>query len=357
MDWLKGMNGVVRHIEENLCETIAYDTLSRIVGCSVYEFFRIFSFMTGMSLAEYIRRRRLSQAVFDIKNGDDRIIDIALKYGYESPTSFAKAFRELHGTTPSAARKSGAVLKTYPPLSFKLIIQGVNEMEFRIEKREGFFITGRTMTAAVEDMEHFKLPSMWSVKPEKSSNFSFINLDKAEPGTYEQDAPDGGKITIKLGGNGNASFTFTDKDGKVTETVLEKNGESAAKIIHIGGEGKKSGIDFTYGIAAFDFTVKDGKVSVTVGSEVGSEAEVDAPCCGCEPEKRRAIPAAQWAVFSFREKLTPETAAGAYTRILTEWFPASGYKRDETVPHLERIPAGTGAENHPWEIWLPVTAK
>ena len=82
MDWLKGMNDVVRHIEENLTEPIQYQVLARMVGCSLYEFSRIFSFMAGMSVSEYIRRRRLSQAVFDIQNGSEKMIDIALKYCY-----------------------------------------------------------------------------------------------------------------------------------------------------------------------------------------------------------------------------------------------------------------------------------
>ena len=163
MDWLKGMSHVIANIEDNLTKQISYAELSRIVGCSVYEFSRIFSFMTGMSVSEYIRRRRLSQSVFDIQNTSDKIIDIALKYRYESPTSFAKAFKELHGTTPSDARKTGVSLKTYPPISFVLTIKGVNEMEFRIEKRDSFQIMG---LIGCENMDcrpncGDTLPSLW----------------------------------------------------------------------------------------------------------------------------------------------------------------------------------------------------
>ena len=142
MDWLQRMNSVIGHIEENLTQPIQYESLSRIVGCSVYEFSRIFSFMTGMSISEYIRRRKLSQAVFDIQSGNDKIIDIALKYCYESPTTFTRAFKELHGTTPLSARKNSVSLKTYPPISFVLTIKGVNEMDFRIEKTDSFQIMG-----------------------------------------------------------------------------------------------------------------------------------------------------------------------------------------------------------------------
>ena len=87
MDWFKGMNEVVDYIEENLTQPIRYEALSCIVGCSVYEFSRIFSFMAGMSISEYIRRRRLSQAAFDIQSSNEKIIDIALKYCYDSPAS------------------------------------------------------------------------------------------------------------------------------------------------------------------------------------------------------------------------------------------------------------------------------
>jgi AraC family transcriptional regulator len=142
MDWLKGMNRVIEHIEENLAQPIPYESLSRIAGCSVYEFSRIFSFMTGMSVSEYIRRRRLSKAVFDIQNSNDKIIDIALKYCYESPTTFTRAFKEMHGTTPMSARKTGVPLKTYPSITFVLTIKGVIEMNFRIEKKDSFQIMG-----------------------------------------------------------------------------------------------------------------------------------------------------------------------------------------------------------------------
>lgn len=156
MDWLKGMNGVIEYIEKNLTQTIPYESLSRIVGCSVYEFSRIFSFMAGMSVSEYIRRRRLSQAVFDIQNGNEKIIDVALKYCYESPTTFTRAFKELHGTTPLSARKTGVSLKTYPPITFVLTIKGVNEMNFRIEKKDAFKIIGYACADACgDDWNHF----------------------------------------------------------------------------------------------------------------------------------------------------------------------------------------------------------
>lgn len=97
MDWLNGLNKVMGYIEENLTNQIRYEALASMAGCSVYEFSRVFSFLTGMSVSEYIRRRRLSQAVFDIQGGGEKVVDIALKYGYESQATFTRAFKELHG--------------------------------------------------------------------------------------------------------------------------------------------------------------------------------------------------------------------------------------------------------------------
>ena len=143
MDWLKGMNNVVNYIEENLTQPISYETLGKMTGCSAYEFSRIFSFMTGVAISEYIRRRRLSRAVFDIQQGSEKIIDIAFKYCYESPSTFTRAFREMHGTTPLQASKTGISLKMYPPISFVLTIKGVSEMTFKMEKLEAFTIAGQ----------------------------------------------------------------------------------------------------------------------------------------------------------------------------------------------------------------------
>ena len=173
MDWLKGMNDVLAHIEENLTQPIKYEQLSRIVGCSVYEFSRIFSFMAGMSISEYIRRRRLSQAVFDIQTGRDKIIDISQKYCYESQASFTRAFKELHGVAPAAARKVTTPLKTCPPITFILTIKGVNEMDFRIEKMDSFTVMG--LSGHLVEGETWE-ESLWGV---------FLDEPNGDgPGTY-----------------------------------------------------------------------------------------------------------------------------------------------------------------------------
>lgn len=222
MDWLKGMNSVTQYIENNLTHPIQYESLSRIVGCSVYEFSRIFSFMAGMSVSEYIRRRRLSQAVFDIQIGNDKIIDIALKYCYESPTAFARAFKELHGTTPLSARKMGVPLKTYPPITFVLTIKGVNEMNFRIEKKDSFKIMGLSGYENGECKTGDSLTTLWR---EFMDNYNFRLWNSGGTDNYYT-APfwqvaaydfqsDGGQTKVIIG----AEYKGKRPDGMTVQTV------------------------------------------------------------------------------------------------------------------------------------------
>lgn len=141
MDSLKRMNDALNYIEENLDGEIDFKEVARLATCSEYHFQRMFSFLAGTSLSEYIRRRRLTVAAFELDN-NIRIIDLAIKYGYKSPDSFTRAFQSLHGITPSEARCNGKSLKAYPPMTFQLSIRGGNEMNYRIEEKEGFRIIG-----------------------------------------------------------------------------------------------------------------------------------------------------------------------------------------------------------------------
>ncbi|WP_445486611.1 AraC family transcriptional regulator [Niallia sp. 03133] len=142
MDLLKNMNGAIQYIEENLTNDIDYKAIARIAVCSEYHFKRMFSFLAGISLSEYIRRRRLTLAAFELKDRSVKVIDIAVKYGYNSADSFSRAFQHLHGITPSEARNNGNSLKAYPRMTFQLSIKGGNEMNYRIEKKEEFRIVG-----------------------------------------------------------------------------------------------------------------------------------------------------------------------------------------------------------------------
>lgn len=107
MDWIKRLNLAIKFIEENLNGELDYEDVAGIAGCPSYYFQQMFLYMTDMTLREYIRRRRLSLAAVELQKGNRKVTDIAMKYGYESPTAFTRAFKNFHGTTPSAGFLSG----------------------------------------------------------------------------------------------------------------------------------------------------------------------------------------------------------------------------------------------------------
>lgn len=181
MDSLKNMNGAIKFIEENLTNEIDFKEVARIAYCSEYHFKRMFSFLAGISLSEYIRRRRLTLAAFELKNSNIKVIDIAIKYGYSSPDSFARAFQHLHGITPSEARSNGHSLKAYPPMSFQLSIKGGSEMNYRIEEKEAFHIIGiKKRVPIIFNGVNPEIASMWKSLDEKTIN-ELKNLSNVEP--------------------------------------------------------------------------------------------------------------------------------------------------------------------------------
>jgi len=142
MDSLSNMNKAMEYIEEHLTEDIDYREIAKIADCSEYHFKRMFSFLSGVGLSEYIRRRRLTLAALDLKDKSLRIIDVAVKYGYDSADSFSRAFHSMHGILPSEVRNSNVQLKAYPRMTFQLSIQGGCEMNYRIVEKGPFKIVG-----------------------------------------------------------------------------------------------------------------------------------------------------------------------------------------------------------------------
>ena len=132
MNMLKQLNSAIEYIEANLCAEFDLDTAAGIACVTADSFIRFFSYMTGMTLTEYIRRRRLTLAAQDLQHSKTPIIDIAIKYGYDSAAAFSRAFAKQHGITPSVYRKDGGSLKVYSPASFHIMIKGAKEMDFRI---------------------------------------------------------------------------------------------------------------------------------------------------------------------------------------------------------------------------------
>jgi len=152
MDWIESMNAAMDYIESSLAEKISYDRAAQLACCSTYHFQRMFSYITGVSLSEYIRRRRLTLAAFELQTGSCKVIDVALKYGYESPEAFSRAFKKMHGIMPVSARATGVSLKAYPKMTFQITIKGDVEMNYRITEREAFQVFG-VYTEISTDME------------------------------------------------------------------------------------------------------------------------------------------------------------------------------------------------------------
>lgn len=142
LDWVSRLNKTLDHIEDNLTGTIDINLLARIAGCSSQQYARMFPFLTGVSLSEYIRRRKLTMAAFELQDKRKTVMEIALYYGYDSPTAFNAAFKKMHGVSPSQARAKGVLLESYPKLSFSLQIKGAVKMKYRLEEKEDFYVAG-----------------------------------------------------------------------------------------------------------------------------------------------------------------------------------------------------------------------
>jgi AraC family transcriptional regulator len=142
MDWITGMQKAIDYIERNITLELDYEEIAKQSFSSSYHFQRVFSILCGYTLGEYIRNRRLTLAGAELASGHIKVIDTALKYGYESPDSFAKAFFKFHGITPSAAREPGATIRSFARLSIKISLEGGTVMDYRIEEKPGVIFTG-----------------------------------------------------------------------------------------------------------------------------------------------------------------------------------------------------------------------
>lgn len=162
MDWIERLNSSLRYIEEKLNDNIDMEEAAKIACCSAYHFQRMFAYMADMPLSEYIRRRRMSLAAVDLQKGDSKVIDISLKYGYDSPTAFNRAFKSIHGIAPSQAKEAGRTLTSYPPISFQITVKGVSAMNYRIEEKEAFRIVGVSSPLENQIEKNFEIvPEMW----------------------------------------------------------------------------------------------------------------------------------------------------------------------------------------------------
>ena len=181
MDMLRSMNEALRYIEENLTGEMDYKEAARRALCSEYHFKRMFSSLAGIPLSEYVRRRRLTLAAFELADSRVRVVDASVKYGYQSPDSFARAFMQLHGISPSEAREHGHSLKAYPPMAFQLSIQGGEGMNYRIVEKSAFRIAGLKKRVPIQfSGVNPEIASMWEGLTEQEIKL-LKDLSNVEP--------------------------------------------------------------------------------------------------------------------------------------------------------------------------------
>jgi AraC family transcriptional regulator len=263
----------------------------------------MFSFITDVSLSEYIRRRRLTLAALELQNSNIKVIDLAIKFGYDSPVSFSRAFQQLHGVTPTEARSDGVTLKAYPRMSFQISIKGEKEMDYRIETKEAFQVFG------IEEVFNAEVGIHGTGNDANLRKPSDLWDDCHANGTYEKLFADAGDLPAFVGND--LCKVHAVCDYKETEKGT-----------------------FPYMLCAFR----------SPNSKVEGYAMAD-------------IPAHTWAIFPSEKcpwSKFGEVIGSLYKRIFSEWLPTSSY---EQVGSLDMEIYGGDEDTAYVEIWLAVKKK
>ena len=177
MNVLESMNSTIEYIEEHLLDELHMPQVAAATGNLENDLQKTFFALTGISIVEYVRRRRLSLAGYELQRGGESVLDVALKYGYSSPDSFTRAFKAMHGITPSAVKRGGALLKSYGRITFVLTIKGVNAMNYKIVKKDEMHIIGFKKWFSTEnDSQLTEIPKMWdSVTEEQKRQITALS--------------------------------------------------------------------------------------------------------------------------------------------------------------------------------------
>ncbi|MDL2232571.1 AraC family transcriptional regulator [Ruminococcaceae bacterium OttesenSCG-928-L11] len=161
MRWTDCIRDAIGYIEDNIGEALTIEDIARHVHISPFYFQKGFAMLCDFTVSDYIRCRRLALAGSELAATDAKIIDIALKFGYDSPDSFTKAFTRFHGCTPTAARKGGASIKSFAPLSVKFSLEGGYSMDYKIVEKDAFTVIGLKRTFKYEDAAQ-AVPELWA---------------------------------------------------------------------------------------------------------------------------------------------------------------------------------------------------
>jgi AraC family transcriptional regulator len=306
MEWSERMNAAIGYIEENLAGEIDFTEAAKRACCSTFHFQRMFFAIIGVTPAEYTRRRRLTLAARVLTSTQAKVIDIAMKYGYDAPDSFTRAFRNVHGITPQAARGPGVTLAAFPRISFNIILKGGSDMDYKIIEKPAFDIIGKARRISLAGGENFRaIPQFWDefIRDENGEKV-LMEFTRGKPGTVT------GALELGV---------------CVGEGVKEGWWESPK--LSAGYEG------FIYAIA----TEKSHK-PVPKGFEVFH------------------IPAASWAIFESIGPM-PKAIQDVTVKIFQEWFPSTGYEHD-AKPELEvYLPGDPNSQDYRCQVWIPIVKK
>lgn len=295
MEFLERMRQVVDYIETHLDGEIEARVLSRIVCCSAVQFGRVFAYVVGVPLSEYIRRRRLSLAALALRDGE-KVVDAALRYGYASPDAFGRAFSALHGITPREAARRDAVLTLYPRITFHINIKGDAKMEYRIVEQPDVHCVG-----VVKNL------GQW--KPNETAD------------TWEARSGDLWRVWD----------VFLDHG--MNEVIRDRYALYRPPLYQVG----------------MNWTMPNGETVVSIGAQARAGETY--------PELTPfVIPAATWVVFdavgTLNQQVHPVTAVMA--RIQQEWLPSSGYVQAMPCELEVYGPGNTQQADYRTEIWVPV---
>jgi AraC family transcriptional regulator len=296
MEWLTGIRTAIDYIEEHLEDDISAQDVADRVFMSPFFLQRGFSLMTGYGIGEYIRNRRLYQAALELKETDERVIDIAMKYCYDTPESFAKAFSRFHGATPSQVR-AGAYINVFLPLRINVNIQGGDQMDFKIAPMFPFTLIG-FQKIFENETSYEEIPKYWDEICEKYANNVYAGNEPANP--YEKALVDNciGEYGVCIDDIGEGKFRYLIA-------------------------GKYTGGEVPEGMVLYEF------------------------------------PRGEWAVFNCLGPL-PEAMQSVNTRIFSEWLPGNPEYELSGNANVEWYDCINGEKNDPdyhSAIWVPVKRK
>ncbi len=295
MSFISDFEAALIYMEDHLTSEIELAAMAQKAKCSSYHFQRLFSTVAGISLSEYIRRRKMTLAALELQNTGEKIIDLAIKYGYDSPSSFTRAFQSVQGITPSAARAYGAELRAYPPLTFEFIIKGAEQMQYRMIETKPYRLFG--LNAVAVDGWDIDALLKYADRVIEDGSHDAVNIEAGFPGLAREMI---------------AADRWDISQVHLLQLIHFWN-EAGEKFCMYGWEVPEKGVGPR-------FTVLE-------------------------------IPKTIWVVVTLKLGEDRAEIAKCYQDLYISWFPTSGFEQAPGRPVLEKY------NNHHAELWMPIVKK